>query len=114
MPRIDPMRDAALDELFQAVLCLENLEECRAFFGDLFTIQELRSFTSRIQVARLLLQGETYQSVRRHVPVSSSTITRINTELQFGSGGYRMVLSRLQEREKAREEEDSSPDSPES
>lgn len=105
MPRIDPQRNAALDELFEAILCLENLEECRAFFGDLFTMQELLSFTSRLQVARLLLQGETYQSVRSQVAVSSSTITRISTELQFGSGGYRTVLERLQKRADARAQE---------
>ncbi len=110
MPRIDPQRDAALDELFEAVLCLQNLEECRSFFGDLFTIQELRSFTSRLQVAKLLFQGETYQTVRSHVPVSSSTITRISTELQFGSGGYRTVLTRLLEKEK--EAEGTPPESP--
>ncbi len=98
MPRLDPGRDAALDELFEAILCLENIEECRAFFGDLCTMQELLSFTSRLQIAKLLYQGETYQSVRSRVPVSSSTITRISTEMQYGSGGYETVLRRLEQR----------------
>lgn len=105
MPRLDPKRDAALDELFEAILTLENIEECRAFFGDLFTIQELISFTSRLQVAKLLYDGETYQAVRQQVAVSSSTITRINTELQFGSGGYQMVFERLRNRNHPPEEE---------
>ena len=48
----------------------------------------------RLQVAKLLLAGETYESIRQRLPVSSSTITRINTALQYGAGGYRAVLER--------------------
>ena len=99
MPRIDPQRDAALDDLFRAILALQDMDECRAFFGDLFTMQELINFSNRLQVAKLLLNGETYQTVRGQVAVSSSTITRINTELQFGSGGYKMIIRRLEEEE---------------
>ncbi len=110
MPRIDPQRDSAMDDLFEAVLSLQNLDECRAFFGDLFTMQELINFTSRLQVAKLLYSGETYQAVRSRVNVSSSTITRINTELQYGSGGYRLVLDRLKERQgRPGEQEDGEP-----
>ena len=99
MPRIDPQRDAALDDLFRAILALQDMDERRAFFGDLFTMQELINFSNRLQVAKLLLNGETYQTVRGQVAVSSSTITRINTELQFGSGGYKMIIRRLEEEE---------------
>ena len=99
MPRIDPQRDAALDDLFHAILALRDLDECRAFLGDLFTMQELNNFSNRLQVARLLLAGETYQTVRERVAVSSSTITRINTELQFGSGGYKKIIRRLEEQQ---------------
>ena len=53
------------------------------------------AIAQRMQVARMLAEGNTYESIRRQVPVSSSTITRINTELRYGSGGYQMVLDRL-------------------
>ena len=46
-------------------------------------------------VAAMLAQGQTYENIRAQVPVSSSTITRINTELRYGSGGYRLALERL-------------------
>lgn len=99
MPRHDPSQDEVLHELFEAVLALENVQECGDFFSDLFTRQELLSFSQRLQVAKLLLAGETYEMVRRQVSVSNSTITRINTALQFGPGGYRTVLRRLEERD---------------
>ena len=93
--RLDPRRSEDLDELLEAILSLRDKDECRAFLQDLCTVQELMGFAQRLQVAKLLLAGATYESIRQRFPVSSSTITRINTALQFGSGGYRSVLSRL-------------------
>ena len=86
-----------IDQLFQGILSLKSVEECYTFFSDLFTIQELTAFAKRFQVAGLLLDGNPYEMVRNQVPVSSSTITRINTELRYGSGGYQLVLNRLKE-----------------
>ena len=84
-----------IDQLLQAILSLRDEEECRAFFSDLCTMQELVLLSQRLQVAKLLLAGETYEKIRGQVSVSSATITRISTELQYGSGGYRTVLTRL-------------------
>ena len=86
-----------IDQLFQGILSLKSVEECYTFFSDLFTVQELTAFAQRFQVAGLLLDGNTYEMVSNQVPVSSSTITRINTELRYGSGGYQLVLNRLKE-----------------
>ncbi|MCD8329215.1 MAG: YerC/YecD family TrpR-related protein [Lachnospiraceae bacterium] len=86
-----------IDQLFQALLTLENVDECYTFFSDLFTVQEVASFAQRLEVARLLQAGHTYEEIRGQVSVSSATITRINTELQYGSGGYQMILERLKQ-----------------
>ena len=69
-----------MEELFEAILSLRDMEECRAFFSDLCTMQELMLLSQRLQVAKLLLAGETYEKIRSQVSVSSSTITRISTE----------------------------------
>ncbi|RHR10197.1 hypothetical protein DWX58_06900 [Pseudoflavonifractor sp. AF19-9AC] len=95
MSRIKVKRSEEMDALFQAILTLKDLDECYAFFSDLLTVQEVSAIAQRMQVARLLAEGNTYESIRRQVPVSSSTITRINTELRYGSGGYQMVLERI-------------------
>lgn len=84
-----------VQQLFEAVLTLNNPQECAAFFGDLFTKQELIAFAQRLQIARLLREGSTYDMVRSQIPVSSSTITRVNTELRYGAGGYQLVLERI-------------------
>ncbi|MCI9157053.1 MAG: hypothetical protein HFF44_08990 [Lawsonibacter sp.] len=95
MPRIRNDRNESIDDLFRAVLSLKDLEECYRFFGDLLTVQELAAFAQRLQVARMLSEGKTYETIRAEIATSSSTITRVNTELRYGSGGYKMVLDRL-------------------
>ena len=99
--RMDPKHPENMDILIESILSLESEEECRAFLQDLSTMQELISFSQRLQVARLLLAGETYESIRRQIPISSTTITRINTALHFGAGGYHKVLPRLSRKEES-------------
>ncbi len=95
MPRIRNDRSESIDQLFHAILSLQDLDECYRFFGDLLTVQELSAFAQRLQVAGMLSDGKTYEAIRAEIATSSSTITRVNTELRYGSGGYRMVLERL-------------------
>lgn len=97
MARLDQNQNESINELMQVILSLRDMDECRAFFSDLCTMQELILFAQRVQVAKRLLAGETYESIRSREQVSSSTITRINTALQFGSGGYQAVLDRLKQ-----------------
>jgi len=99
MTRLTQNQNESIDELLEVILSLRDMEECRAFFSDLCTMKELISFSQRLQVAKHLLKGETYDEIRSQVPVSSSTITRISTELQFGAGGYRSVLCRGEKNE---------------
>ena len=95
MSNVDNNRNQAINQLFRGILTLKDIDECYRFFGDLFTVQELSAFAQRFQVAELLAQGSTYDGVREKIPTSYSTITRINTELRYGSGGYSMVFERL-------------------
>lgn len=100
MSRLDQNQKDNIQELMDTIAALSGVEECRAFFSDLCTVQELITLSQRLQIAKLLLAGETYESIRSQIPVSSTTITRINTALEFGAGGYRAVLNRLDEKEK--------------
>lgn len=99
MPEKDFWSAPEMQTLLRALQVLQTPEESRAFLEDLCTVQELRSMARRLQVARMLRQGQTYDSIRQVLPVSSATITRISTELQFGEGGYQTVLERLEQPE---------------
>ena len=91
------LKELNVEYLFRAILSLETMEECYRFFDDLCTVPELKALSQRLQVAKRLLAGETYDAIRAQLPVSSTTITRINTALHYGAGGYASVLRRLAE-----------------
>ena len=43
-----------IDKLFEAILLLDNVEDCYRFFDDLCTINELEAFGQRLAVAKML------------------------------------------------------------
>lgn len=85
-----------LDSLYEAILCLENIEECRLFFKDLCTIPELKALSQRYQVARMLTQNYVYNDIVSETGASTATISRVNRSLSYdGAGGYSIVFDRL-------------------
>ena len=82
----------AFDELFKAVLKLKSNEDCRKFFEDVCTIKELQDISQRLEVAKLLKDGKNYQEVSKETGASTATICRVNKCLNYGSGGYEIVL----------------------
>jgi len=87
----------AMDRLFKAVLQLETLDDCYDFFEDLCTIKELQDISQRLEVACLLNRGMNYQEVAEQANVSSATISRVKKCLEYGTGGYRAAIARLEE-----------------
>ena len=81
--------------LCQAVCLLQSEEECYRFFEDICTISEIKSIAQRLSVARMLDGEATYQEISKATGASTATISRVNRCLQYGSGGYRLVLDRL-------------------
>ena len=64
-------RNPSTDRLFQAILNLESIDECYAFFEDLCTIKELSDMSQRLDVAILLSQGMSYQRIMEQVDIST-------------------------------------------
>ena len=83
------------DMLYQAILKLETLEECKAFFQDLCTVSELRAMEQRFEVAELLDSGLIYNDILERTGASSATISRVNRALQYGADGYKTILPRV-------------------
>ena len=55
----EKLRDPLVDQFFQAILSLENIEECYRFFEDVATVAELKALAQRLEVARMLQEGHT-------------------------------------------------------
>ena len=92
-------KDANVDFLFEAILNLETMEECYDFFEDLCTVTEIKSISQRIVVAKMLRDKKVYNEIVSETGASTATISRVNRSLQYGSGGYAIVMSRLKSKE---------------
>ncbi len=88
-------QNAQIDALFEAILKLEDREDCRLFLEDLCTVKEIRALAQRLEIARRLDRGDSYVSTVEHTGASSATVSRVNRCLEYGPGGYRMMLKRL-------------------
>lgn len=83
------------DELYQAILSLNDLDEARRFFRDLLTEEEILEFSKRWQVARMLDENVPYSVIQDKTDMSSTTVARVSKWLRSGMGGYALVLKRL-------------------
>ena len=93
------VRTEAVDHLFDAILSLENKEECYKFFEDVCTVNELLAFSQRYEVAKMLREQRTYLDIAEKTGASTATISRVtisrvNRSLNYGCDGYDMVFAR--------------------
>ena len=88
------LHSPAVHHLFDAVLSLENQEECYQFFEDVCTVKELTAIAQRIEVAKMLREERTYLDIAKETGASTATISRVNRSLNYGTGGIDMVLDR--------------------
>lgn len=94
------LKNPELDLFFEAVLSLENIEECYNFFEDVATINEIKALAQRMHVAKLLNKKNVYTEIAEKTGASTATISRVNKCLNYGTGGYSLVLNRLEEKKK--------------
>ena len=85
-----------IDELFAAILLLEDEEDCYRFFEDICTINEIHAIAQRLQLAKLLSKKKTYSEIEEATKASTATISRINKCLLYGADGYKYVLDKLE------------------
>lgn len=97
------LKSQQTDRLARAVLSLATEEDCYRLFEDLFTIREIQDLGQRLEVARLLREQRTYTEIVEKTGVSTATIGRVNRALNYGAGGYQLVLDRMAGDEKERQ-----------
>ena len=72
MAEKNPRKNPTTDALFDAILSLETREECYKFFEDLCTVKEISDMAQRLEAAKLLLNGSTYEQIVRAVEISTA------------------------------------------
>ena len=86
------IRTEEVDHLFEAILTLQNKDECYQFFEDVCTVNELLSLAQRYEVAQMLRNKNTYLEIAEKTGASTATISRVNRSLNYGNDGYDMVF----------------------
>ncbi len=89
------IKDKNVDFLFEAILNLQSLDECYAFFEDLCTVTEIKSISQRIVVAKMLRDKKVYSDIVSETGASTATISRVNRSLQYGCNGYEEIFKRM-------------------
>ena len=88
-----------VDTLFEAILSLKSIDECYKFFEDACTIKEVLEIAQRLKAAKMLTEGVNYALISKETGMSTATISRVNRCLEYGGGGYAMILERLSKKD---------------
>ena len=83
------------EKLFEAILSIRSIEECKMFLYDLCTPSELEEFSTRWLIVRLLNEKKPYRQISSETGVSTTTISRVARFLNHGNYGYKTILERL-------------------
>ena len=98
---VKKLKSEPVDHLFDAILTLQNREECYAFFEDLCTVNELLSLSQRFEVATMLREHKTYLEIAEKTGASTATISRVNRSLNYGNDGYELIFDRVRNEEES-------------
>jgi len=67
------------------------------FVEDLFSPEETLDIAQRLKIAKLILDGKTYEEIAAEIPVSTSTISKIGQVIKFGKGGFALLQNTTKE-----------------
>lgn len=94
-----------LNNFWNLITLLENKEQVKSFLKNLLTHTEMKMLAKRIQIAKMLIEGYDYRSIRNYVKVTDPTIAKISNILETSGEGLKTAIAYLQRIEKEREKE---------
>ena len=89
-----------INNFWNLITLLENKDQVKNFLHNLLTHTEMKMLAKGVQIAKMLMEGYNYQTIRNFVKVTDSTISRINNLLETGGEGIRAAIVHLQKIEK--------------
>lgn len=89
-PNLEKDKQMLLDSLKKA----ERARELSDFLDDLLTEEEILDLAQRLKIAKLVIEGKTYDEIADKVNTSTSTVSKIGQVLKFGKGGLAKVFQK--------------------
>ncbi len=100
--KLDPVNFGHyVNNLWSAFTLMNTKDDIRLLFKDLFTHTEYKMFAKRLEIARRLLAGQTYDEIKQALKVTANTISNVNNILTEKGGGYRKANNKLTDLEKS-------------
>ena len=90
-----------INNLWSVFTLIDAKEEIKLLFKDLFTHTEYKMFAKRLEIARRLLAGETYESIMNNLKVTERTISNVSNTLERDGKGLRIAYQKLLDLEKS-------------
>lgn len=87
--------NTSTENLFEAILAIQDLGEARNFLRDLLTEEEIKEFANRWKVAQMLSKKISYSKIEKETGMSTTTIARISKWLNNGMNGYKQMIKKL-------------------
>ena len=91
-------------KLAKALSSVHNAEEGAHLLKDLLYETEVLMLSKRLQIAELLIQGQTYEQIKTELKAGFNTIAKVQAWLEIYGEGYRTVISRISEKPKQTKE----------
>ncbi|MFH1833273.1 MAG: YerC/YecD family TrpR-related protein [Candidatus Levyibacteriota bacterium] len=99
-----PISKEIADRIFEVFLKtfvrIRDREEADQFISDLLTPTEKVMLAKRLAIAFLLEKGHDYRTIQEIIRVSAPTIASVNLARQYGSEGYKKLISKILKEEK--------------
>ena len=86
-----------LREMYEAILTLQDVDECIAFFEDLCSPTELSAMEQRYEVMSLLLQDKVYLEILEKTSASTATISRVKRVMDYGTGCMPRIIQEMKQ-----------------
>lgn len=84
-----------LFDLVNAFSIVKSPEDTALFIQDVLTANEIRNLAIRLRIAKMLLNGKTYEEICEETKTSSATITKVNAWINREGEGFKKVISKL-------------------
>lgn len=95
-----------IDNFWTTVTLLESKNEVKEFLSDILTRTEIKMFVKRLQIAKMLLSGYDYNTIKRYVRVTHQTIASVaNVVKDEERKGLKRAISYLNKMESDFQEE---------
>ncbi len=94
---MNPSELKTAELFYNAILNIENQQECADFFEDVCTSKELLSIAQRLMVAKMLKERRVYSEIVKVTGASTATVSRVKRMMSDGTGAVNNLLNKIRE-----------------